>query len=128
MIFSCRQRKFALLTLQQERVPSAKKRKTRKPTFLDVSTNAPLSRVTRGKKSAGIPASTQEPEKRQLILQEPRHPVFLQNPPTINPLVAFGNRFPYSMEEDDDFKSLRDMGKKPGFNVFHDGPEISPGM
>jgi hypothetical protein len=60
---------------------------------------------------------------------QPQPPVFLRAPPTLNPLAAgLGNRFITTAEEDEEFRmTVGNLGKKRGFNIFQDVPEVSPG-
>ncbi len=59
-----------------------------------------------------------------------RPPVFMQPPPTLNPLASgFGQRFVPTAEEDEEFRmTIGDLGRKRAFNIFQDVPEISPCM
>ncbi|KAK6587415.1 hypothetical protein PZA11_000705 [Diplocarpon coronariae] len=107
-------------------IPSARKRRPRKPTFADVSVNAPRIRAPRGKK---LTAANRSPQKRSVPPMVSRPNVYLHPAPALNPL-AFERRYIPSAEEDEEFRlTVGEFGnKKRGFNVFQDGlPEISPG-
>jgi hypothetical protein len=54
-------------------------------------------------------------------------PGFLQNPPSLNPLAAFGRRYPYNIEDEEAFQlTSGEPNTKRAFSVFQD-PEPSPG-
>ncbi|KAH6671364.1 hypothetical protein B0J14DRAFT_618649 [Halenospora varia] len=112
--------------------PSPKKRRTRKPTFSDVSVNAPRLRASRTRKTA--PAKS--PEKRHgSSMQEhefltPGKLLLTSRPqPILNPLGAFGQHYAPIPEQDEEFRMTigGDMKQKRTFGVFQDGPAISPG-
>jgi hypothetical protein len=126
---------FRMLTLKQirEKVPSPKKRKTRKATLADISVNAPRAQAPRSRAPRlKKPVPTASPIKRSpSSIQD--HTItsslFLKPTPTLNPLAGFGRRFAPSADEDEEFRlAVEDMGgKKRSFNIFQDAPEDSPG-
>ncbi|TVY81809.1 hypothetical protein LSUE1_G002990 [Lachnellula suecica] len=111
--------------------PSPKKpRRSRKPTFSDLSVNAPVprSRASRGRRSA----KGKSPEKRQPPMHDsaPAAGLLLRPAPILNPLApapSFGQAFAPTLEEDDEFKmTVGEVKKKRNFGVFQDGPGESP--
>lgn len=109
--------------------PSPKKtRRPRKPTFADVSVNAPRSRTSRGKRTA----AGKSPEKQFTSMRNPAPAggLFLKPIPTLNPLAtgaAFGQHFAPASEEDEEFKmTVGGSKKKRTFGVFHEAPGESP--
>ena len=110
----------------EQKIPTPKKRKIRKTTgtLFNVSANAPRMRAPRGKKAT----AGRSPQKRQKPSMLAPPPVFFKPAPTLNPLtVGFGRRFVPTAEEDEEFRlTVEDIGKKKGFSVFQDAPEVSP--
>ncbi|KAH8657557.1 hypothetical protein BGZ60DRAFT_133431 [Tricladium varicosporioides] len=112
--------------------PSPKKRRARKPTFSDVSINAPRLRASRTRKTTPV----KSPEKRHVLsMQEqefltPGKLLLTSRPqPILNPLAAFGQHYAPIPEQDEEFRMTigGDTRQKRTFGVFQDGPEISPG-
>lgn len=130
------------LTQVQLRRPSPKKRnvrKTRKPTFNDLSTNGPRLRATRGRPpkapiaiGRGRERERQRESHKDIATSNPYRPnIFTQPPPTLNPLVGFTNGYNShgymaSVDEEEEYRlTVGDFGKKKSaFSIFED--EISP--
>jgi hypothetical protein len=113
----------------QIKEPSPKKtRRPRKPTFANVSVNAPRSRTSRGKRTAAV----KSPEKQFTSIHNPvpAGGLFLRPIPTLNPLApgsAFGQHFAPTSEEDEEFKmTVGGSKKKRTFGVFQEAPGESP--
>ncbi|RDL40061.1 uncharacterized protein BP5553_00040 [Venustampulla echinocandica] len=111
-----------------EKEPSPKKRKARKPTFSDVSVNAPRSKPLRGKAAA-----PKRPEKRTrpALVQDqaPRGAPQPKMAPETNPLstMAFGRGIASTLEEDEEFKmTIGSTSKKRSFGIFREGTDDSP--
>ena len=119
---------FSIANLVQVTDPTPKRqRRTRKPTFSEVSVNAPRVRASRSKKAAG-----KSPQKQYTFMQDnvPAVGLFRKPVPTLNPLApgpGFGQNFAPTTEEDEEFKMTVDgMKKKRTFGVFQDAPGESP--
>ncbi|TVY17172.1 hypothetical protein LARI1_G004571 [Lachnellula arida] len=104
-----------------------RQRRTRKPTFSDVSINAPRLRASRPKKAAG-----KSPQKQYARMNDnvPVVGLFHKPVPNLNPLApgpAFGQNFAPTTEEEEEFKmTVGDMKTKPTIGVFQDAPGESP--
>jgi len=113
----------------QVKEPSPKKtRRPRKPTFTDVSINAPRSRNSRGKRAA----ANKSPVKQITSMVNPAlvRGLFHKPTPVLNPLApgsAFGQHFGPTSEEDEEFRmTVGEAEKKRTFGVFQEAPGESP--
>ncbi|TVY48759.1 hypothetical protein LOCC1_G001652 [Lachnellula occidentalis] len=112
------------------RDPTPKRqRRTRKPTFSEVSINAPRLRGSRSKRAAG---KSPQKQKQYALMNDlvPAVGLFRKPVPNLNPLApgpAFGQNFVPTTEEEEEFKmTVGDMKKKPTIGVFQDAPGESP--
>ncbi|TVY42570.1 hypothetical protein LSUB1_G001221 [Lachnellula subtilissima] len=104
-----------------------RQRRTRKPTFSEVTINAPRLRASRSKKAAG-----KSPQKQYALMNDnvPAVRLFRKPVPNLNPLApgpAFGQNFAPTTEEEEEFKmTIGGLKKKPTMGVFQDAPGESP--